>query len=339
MEFRPVAYELTRCPVCDSADSEEVAGPDDLRAEVEALWEFHGARLRATVPPEHLMDRVAFSQPPPWRVVRCRCCTLIYRNPRERPRELENAYAVEAPEPEVLAALFGTQRRSYAVQARRLTRVFGRTGAGVEVGSYVGAFLAAAADAGWYFEGLDVSEETNAFARARGHVVTTGDLDSYAPGRRFDAVAIWNCFEQLAEPRSVLRHARALVRAEGVLAIRTPNGEFWRRMRAQRTAPAERVARALLAHNNLLALPYRHAFTLRSLERALADAGFRIVRVVGDVLVPIADRWTRRWAALEERAVKLVLRSLPANASPWLEVYACRESADELAPAASQALF
>lgn len=339
MELRRTAYELTRCPVCDSADTDEVAGPDELRAEVEALWQFHGARLRPTVPPEHLMDRVAFSQPPPWRVVRCRRCGLLYRNPRERPHELEAAYAVEAPEPEVLAALFATQRRSYAAQARRLTRVLGRTGAGVEVGSYVGAFLAAAAAAGWYFEGLDVSEETNAFARGRGHVVTTGDLDAYAPGRRFDAVAIWNCFEQLADPRSVLRRARALLRVGGVLAIRTPNGEFWRRVRRLRTAPAASFANALLAHNNLLALPYRHAFSLSSLERALDDAGFRVVHVEGDVLVPIADRWTRRWAALEERAVKLVLRSLPATASPWLEVYARRVDAGQLAPSGSPALF
>jgi 2-polyprenyl-3-methyl-5-hydroxy-6-metoxy-1,4-benzoquinol methylase len=338
MEFRPVAYELTRCPVCDSTDTDEIAGPDDMRAEVEALWAFHGARLRPSVPPEHLMDRVAFSQPPPWRVVRCRRCTLLYRNPRERPRELEAAYAVEAPAPDVLAALFATQRRSYAVQASRLTRVLGRTGAGVEVGSYVGAFLAAAADAGWYFEGVDVSDEANAFARDRGHVVTTGDLDTYAPGRRFDAVAIWNCFEQLAEPRSVLRRAHALLRDDGVVAIRTPNGEFWRRMRAPHRVPA-RVGRAMLAHNNLLALPYRHAFTLAALERALDDAGFHIIRVVGDVLVPIADRWTRPWAALEERAVKAMLRPLPAAASPWLEVYARRARVDELAPAASEALL
>ena len=320
--FRPVAYELSRCPVCDAAETEEVAGPDDLRAEVELLWEFHDARLKPRTPPEHLMDRVAFSQPPPWRVVRCPRCTLIYRNPRERPRELEAAYVVEAPEPEVLGSLFRTQRRSFGTQARRLTRVLGRTGAGVEVGSYVGAFLAAATEAGWYFEGLDVSEDANAFARSRGFVVTTGSLETYAPGRTFDSVAIWNCFEQLADPRAAVLRARALLRPGGVLTIRTPNGEFWRRLRPALSGRGARVARALLAHNNLLALPYRHAFTVASLERLLDDAGFGIERVVGDVLVPIADRWTRRWAFLEERALKAALRALRGSAAPWLEVYA-----------------
>ena len=82
----------------------------------------------------------------------------------------------------------------------------------------------------------------------------------------------------------------------------------------------------MLAHNNLLALPYRHAFTRDSLEWLLDATGFRIERVTGDVLVPIADRWTRRWAAVEERAVKSLLRPLRGWRAPWLEVYARREA-------------
>ena len=84
------------------------------------------------------------------------------------------------------------------------------------------------------------------------------------------------------------------------------------------------VARGLLAHNNLLGLPYRQAFTVAALERLLTDTGFEIERVVGDVLVPISDRWTRAWAGLEERSLKLALRVLRRGAAPWLEVYARR---------------
>ncbi|HUF28271.1 MAG TPA: methyltransferase domain-containing protein [Gemmatimonadaceae bacterium] len=323
--FRPIAYELTRCPVCRSADTEQVAGADEIRGEVEELWAFHGRRLRPATPPERLLDRLAFSQAPPWRVVRCQGCTLLFRNPRERPSELEAAYKVDTPAPAVLAALFENQRRSYRTQARRLTDVLGRTGAGVEVGSYVGAFLAAAMDAGWHFEGLDISAETSAFARERGFAVSTGTLETFVTGRRFDAVAIWNCFEQLPDPRAAAVRARALLRPGGVLAIRTPNGAFWLRLRRWLRGPAAAAARALLAHNNLLALPYRHAFTVRALSHVLHDADFRIERIVGDVLVPIADEWTHRWAAIEERALKTMLRALRGSATPWLEVYARAE--------------
>jgi hypothetical protein len=79
----------------------------------------------------------------------------------------------------------------------------------------------------------------------------------------------------------------------------------------------------LLAHNNLLGFPYRHGFTPRSLSRLLADAGFRTIAVVGDTLATIADRWTRPWAAVEERVVKSTLRATSRIApAPWFELYA-----------------
>jgi hypothetical protein len=54
----------------------------------------------------------------------------------------------------------------------------------------------------------------------------------------------------------------------------------------------------------------------------------RVEQVVGDVLVPIADRWTRRWAALEERLVKRVIGAGARISrgdkplAPWFELYA-----------------
>src|SRR5437763_10443146 len=139
-----VAYELTRCAVCGSADAREVAAPTDVRDEVEGLWAFHGRRLRDETPPAQLMDRVAFSQHAPLRVVRCTGCGLVYRNPVERPRELAAAYVDDSPTTARMQALHDTQRASYAAQADRLSSFFGRRGSGIEVGSYVGAFLAAA---------------------------------------------------------------------------------------------------------------------------------------------------------------------------------------------------
>jgi len=48
------SYEPSRCIVCDHTDSEVVAERDDLRAEVEALWEYHQRRLRPDTPPDRL---------------------------------------------------------------------------------------------------------------------------------------------------------------------------------------------------------------------------------------------------------------------------------------------
>src|SRR5438105_3821945 len=105
------SYEPARCVVCGHAESREVADSDAMRAEVEALWEYHARRLRADTPPRRLMDRVAFSEHAPFRLVECRDCGLVYRNPTERAHELRDTYGGEPPPPDVLRSLHATQRR------------------------------------------------------------------------------------------------------------------------------------------------------------------------------------------------------------------------------------
>lgn len=315
------SYELTRCIVCGGSDTIEVAGPRDIREEAERLWEFHMRRLSPRTPPERLVDRVAFSQAPPWRVVRCRECGLVYRNPVERPAELRTTYADAPIDRDALEALLEAQTRTYHAQARRLAGLLRRRGTGLEVGSYVGAFLAAAREQGWNFEGVDVNPAVNTFTRSHGFVVHDGDLESFASkGRTVDAVAIWNTFDQLPDPRAALRASLRLLRDGGVLAIRVPNGGCYARWRARLNgaSPRSALATALLAHNNLLTFPYRFGFTPGSLTRLLRDVGFEVVKTVPDVLVPTADEWTRHWAALEER----VLKPLTKRWAPWFEIYA-----------------
>jgi len=323
-----VAYELARCAVCESADARELAAPGDVRAEVEALWAFHTRRLRPDTPPAHLMDRVAFSQQAPLRLVRCAACGLVYRNPVERARELEMSYEDENPTSERIRALHDTQRAAYAAQAARLTRVFGRTGAGIEVGSYVGAFLASARDAGWRFSGVDVNACTNRFTRALGFDVHDGPIESLDANRRADVVAIWNCLDQLADPAAAIRAARTHLAPGGMLAVRVPNGACYAAIRPLLAGPFAPLAREWLAQNNLLGFPYRFGFTPAALGRLVERLGFRVEYVVGDVLVPIADQWTRPWAVVEERAVKRAMLGLARGSwgnrvlAPWFELYA-----------------
>jgi hypothetical protein len=292
------------------------------------LWEYHSKRLREGVPTEHLMDRVAFSQHAPLRLVRCRECGLVYRNPMERATELEEVYEEESPATDRLRVLHDTQRPFYDAQAARLIEFFGRRGSGIEVGSYVGAFLVASRDAGWRFSGVDVNIDANRFTRSLGFEVHDGTIESLDPNRRADVVAIWNCLDQLADPASTVRAAREHLSAGGMLAIRVPNGACYAAFRPLLSTGAAPIAREWLAQNNLLAFPYRYGFTPSSATRLVERMGMRVEHVVGDVLVPIADRWTRRWAALEERLVKRVIAVGARVArgdkplAPWFELYA-----------------
>lgn len=314
------SYELTNCPACGGSDSAELANAEQMRAELEWLWEFHDTRLKKPVPPERLTDRLAFSQYPPIRLAECRICSHIYRNPWERKDVLAEAYASAAPEDAVLETLFQAQRKTSVRQVARLRRVTRRTGRGLEVGSYAGGFLSAANDEGWTFEGLDVSDVACDFARRKGLRVTHGEIDTFRPAQPFDAIAIWNTFEQLYDARAALVAARRVLSDDGVLALRFPNGAFYRRWRARLPGP---LASRLLAHNNLLSFPYRQGFTQSSLATLLEQCGFREAEVAGDTLARVADQWTTRYGAFEERWVKRIERRVQRGwNAPWIEVYA-----------------
>jgi SAM-dependent methyltransferase len=318
------SYDLARCVICGSAESEAVADADDMRAESEMLWEYHMRRLSPRTPPDRLVDRVAFSQAPPWRLVRCPRCDLLYRNPAEKREALTATYRDAEPSRDSLQALHDAQRATYRAQARRLHRVMGRRGSGLEIGSYVGAFLAAARESRWSFEGLDINPHVNAFTRSLGFAVHDGELESFRPDRAFDALAIWNTFDQLPDPANAVRAAKRLLAPGGLLAIRVPNGACYRRWRARLRARrlVRAAAVALLAQNNLLTFPYRFGFSPASLTRLLVQEGFTVRLVTGDVLVPTADEYTRPAAALEERVVKRLTRFW----MPWFEVYATTSS-------------
>ncbi len=319
----PAVYEISPCPACGESGHEAITGREEVRREMEELWDFHLRRLRPGVPPERLFDRVVFSQDPPLQVVACRGCGLIYRNPREKERVLVEEYASEETDPAVLGRLFRTQLAFCRRQAERLAPLSGTVTAGLEIGSYLGSFLAAAGERGWRFEGLDVNERATRFARERGLAASKGSLETAAGEQRHDVVAIWNCFEQLPDPRAAARAARRLLVPDGVLALRVPNGAFYARVRPHLGGPLRGIARALLAHNNLLGFPYRHGFSPASLSALLADAGFEVVAVYGDALVPTSDEWTRHWAAWEEALVKGALRSgASVGPAPWFEAYA-----------------
>ncbi|HEX7977067.1 MAG TPA: class I SAM-dependent methyltransferase [Gemmatimonadaceae bacterium] len=322
------SYELTRCIICSSAEADELLSAEEAKAEIEELWEYHARRLDPAVPPTSLMDRVAFSQRAPLRLVRCCDCGLVYRNPVERPSELDAIYRDDRPERALLQTLHETQRPGYDAHLARLTEIFGRRGSGIEVGSYVGAFLAAARDAGWQFTGVDVNATTNEFTRSLGFQVHDGTIESLEPERHVDVVAIWNCLDQLSDPAGAVRAARTHLSDGGMLALRVPNGACYAAFRPLLRGPFAAIAREWLAQNNLLGFPYRYGFTPTAIARLVERNGMRVEEVVGDVLVPIADKWTKRWAALEERLVKRVITAgarISAGdkpLAPWIEVYA-----------------
>ena len=320
---RKTKYELTPCVICGSREAVAVANRADLQREMERVWAFHNARFRHPVPPKYLTDRVVFSQLPAWRLVRCASCTHLYRSPRETPETVKRTYSEDALSESVYESAYARQSFFYRAQVERLLAFAGRVQHGLEVGSYTGGFLAAALEAGLSFTGIDVNPGATAFGARHGLPIATCSLEELNPSQMYDAIVIWNTFEQLSDVKSACLVANRLLRKGGVLAVRVPNSAFYTRWRHHLNDVWAPWAERMLVHNNLLGFPYREGFTARSLSRLLKDSGFTIGRVQGDTLVRVSDGWTKRAAVLDEWVTKEFQRLTQRGwEAPWVEVYA-----------------
>lgn len=334
-----------RCDVCGDDCQEVICTAAEVRAQQEYLCQFHRRRLRPGAPPGALADRAEFTQDEATDIVACRTCGLVFRSPRPTDEAVARAYSGDRYGQPRLESLFTAQLALDRPKARRLSRWLRPGARVVEVGSFVGGFLEAGRERGWEMLGVDPGEEVTAFCRERGFRV----LQSTLPEVRLragsvDAVAIWNTFDQLPDPAPTLDAACRLLRPGGLLALRVPNGACFRWSAAgsrRLPAPLDGWLRAAMAWNNLLAFPYLHGYSVPTLDRLMLRRGLRRTAVDGDTLARLADAQTRRWAAVEERALKLLWRAAARVerlgrgsrlvVAPWLDAYyRLRDEADEV---------
>ena len=312
-------YEPTACPVCTTHDFRVLTDANAVRNEMEKVWEFHTRRIKLGAPVQQFFDRAIFSQDPPLEIVQCMHCETVMRAPREDAGALVDLYAGEQPSDHALQSLLAAQIDFFKPRVETITKLNGSTGSVLEVGSYIGGFLLAASRAGWRARGIDVNPHTNAFARSMHAHVSAQTLDEIDTAEKFDVVAIWNCFDQLPDPRAALVRAHELLKPNGIIVLRIPNGACYA---ALYDKPA---LSTVLAYNNLLMFPYRNGFTISSIGKLLEETQLMPALTKGDTLVSIAGDYTKAWAVREERVVKTLIRALfPKKLQPWLEVYARR---------------
>ena len=308
------------CAVCGEAAGDEICSAAELAAQRECAQRFHLSRLRRRSRGA-LQERAHFTHDYPTSLIACARCGLVYRSPRPRARALLGAYEGERYAPERLPQMIASQRTLFRPRARALARRL-RPGARVlEVGSFVGGFLLEARHVGLTAVGLDPSEQLSELCRRSGLRVLQTTLEELTRERDFepfDALAIWNTFDQIPRPRATLAAAARALRPNGLLLLRFPHGEYFRWSVASRRLPL-----LALAWNNLLGFPYLHGYGERSLELLVREFGLTPGAVTGDTLGIVADRSYARWARLEERALKTAQRARftrdPSRA-PWLDV-------------------
>jgi SAM-dependent methyltransferase len=155
------------------------------------------------------------------RIVRCRRCGLVYRNPRPSPEDVLSAYA------EVRDADYLEEQDCRSMNAHLSLRVIRRHARGgrlLDAGCATGLFLNAART-DFDVQGVEPSAWAAGLARSRlGLDVVQGSLGSAPlPEGSFDVVTLIDVLEHFVDPLGALRRAAALLRPGGLLYVVTPD--------------------------------------------------------------------------------------------------------------------
>lgn len=178
-------------------------------------------------------DRL-LGHPGHFRVVQCRCCGLVYQNPR--PADIAPFYTGNygpfqpaarcfATQSQTPAAALGAARSYYHLLAQCTTTPPGRL---LDVGCATGDFLHLMHTLGWQVAGCDLSPAAIAIARQQlpattHHNIRIGHLEEADfPAATFDVVTLWHTLEHLPDPLGTLRAVRRVLRHDGQLIIQTP---------------------------------------------------------------------------------------------------------------------
>jgi SAM-dependent methyltransferase len=141
-----------------------------------------------------------------------------------------------------------------------------------------------------------------------------------------DAIFIWNCFEQLADPAPALDAAYRLLKPFGLLVLRVPSARFYLEHRESHTD--------WLAWNNLLGFPYLHGYTAESLNRLVTRYGFEPVRGFNSELLTLpfphpSNRVTREQRHASEDVAAYSSTTTAERdtlTGPWIEVIYRKQS-------------
>ncbi len=322
------------CSVCGGTTEELVCSVTEIQQQRRYLETFH--RKRRHDGTSGRADRTDFTQNNSTDIVACANCGLVWRKMRPTADSATTVYADDHYGEEHLTREHENQRRWAEDKCRTLSTWIHRAAPLiVEVGSFVGGFLAAGRQRRWNMLGIDPGKEVTAFCAKRGLPVFRGALvDASLDLGSADAVTIWNTFDQLPNPNPTLSEARRILRQRGVLVLRIPNGLGFRRaLHALRHAawPMNRGIAAAMAWNNLLGFPYVYGYTLSTLDTLLARHDFARVAVFPDQLIPLADGDATPYALWEERVLKWYWQSFSSlrrwwnksdvDIAPWLDVY------------------
>ena len=204
---------------------------------------------------------------------RCSGCDLIYKESQDSYDKVMAHYRDDY-----------FSRYSADQMSGERDRLFGRildliekkkdTGRLLDIGAGCGFFLAAAQKRGWKVRGIEPSIQSAEVAKRQyGLDIYNGTLQEYNENGEFDVITFVNVLDHSVEPWKEVSKAKLLLKSNGVLFLRFPNGLFHSFLfNVSKKLNIERIiARFLVFHE--------YCFTPRFIKRLLSDHGFADIEV------------------------------------------------------------
>ena len=164
-------------------------------------------------------------------VVKCENCDLIYTNPRANDAQ-ENYFGDATTFYNEARLIFKNKKvhhrdRNYEYEIKRIKKVKAK-GKLLDVGTNMGFFLRKAREAGFEPEGVEPSPSLSKIAKENWNLnIHTCFLEqANLPKDNYDIITLIDVFEHVTNPKELLKVSYDLLKSDGVIAIKVPNGDY-----------------------------------------------------------------------------------------------------------------
>jgi len=214
------------------------------------------------------------------KIVRCHGCGLLYTNPMVKEPE-KNYWGDEAAYVEEARLIFEGRARHHRdpnyVRDLKIIEKIKPSGNFLDIGTNMGFFLRHTKGKKWNVVGVEPSPALSEIARKQFglNVITAYVENANFESNYFDIVTMTDVFEHIPEPKKMLLHIRRILKKDGILFIKVPNGRFnvlkLRLSAVTRTTPENDIFDS-----------YEHLnhYTQETLTRSLGECGFKTKKVL-----------------------------------------------------------
>ena len=209
-------------------------------------------------------------------IVRCKTCRLIYTNPMVKEAE-KNYWGEEKKYYEEARLIFkgkaGHHRDPNYLEDLKRIEDIKPEGNFLDIGTNMGFFLRHTRGRRWNVFGVEPSPALSEMARKYfGLNVKTAYLDNAGFKKDFfDIITMTDVFEHISQPKGILEDIKGLLKKDGILFIKVPNGNYnllklW----------LAKITRRTQQHDIFDSYEHLTHFSYRTLKKVLEDCGFKI---------------------------------------------------------------